>query len=309
MTELELVQNEIAVLVKEWELRLSGIDMNILHNRKNTQNRTIKQILGHMIDSASNNLHRTVHLQYQTSPLQFPDYANLGANDKWIAVQNYQEEEWGVLIQLWKYSNLHLVHVIGNIVQETLGNVWISALGEHITLNDMIVDYPRHLKLHLGEIEELLRNRNECNQGTENRGCSRATAGADTQQVAFYMAKLSYEIDSWDMAELVKSDPSVVVLDTRSREAYGAEHIRGAVSFPHKTITHESTRKLDPSKTYITYCDGIGCNASTKGALNLAQLGFTTRELLGGLAWWKRDGYQTDGTGQILVEVATCGCS
>ncbi len=39
----------------------------------------------------------------------------------------------------------------------------------------------------------------------------------------------------------------------------------------------------------------LACNASTKGAVILSKLGFTVKELLGGLDWWKRDGYATEG--------------
>ncbi|MYE89111.1 rhodanese-like domain-containing protein, partial [Candidatus Poribacteria bacterium] len=45
---------------------------------------------------------------------------------------------------------------------------------------------------------------------------------------------------------------------------------------------------------YVTFCVGIGRNASTKGALNMARLGFRVKELMGGLDWWKRDGYPTE---------------
>jgi len=38
------------------------------------------------------------------------------------------------------------------------------------------------------------------------------------------------------------------------------------------------------------------CNASTKGALNMAKLGFRVKELMGGMDWWKRDGYKTEGS-------------
>ena len=53
----------------------------------------------------------------------------------------------------------------------------------------------------------------------------------------------------------------------------------------------ETTARLDRSKVYIVYCDGIGCNASTKGAYKLAGLGFRVKELLGGIDWWRRDGH------------------
>ena len=109
-----------------------------------------------MIDSASNNTHRIVHLQYQPSPLIYPDYANLGNNDRWIAIQNYQEEKWNNLIQLWKYSNIHIVHVIQNVNIDKLENEWITALNKNVSLKAMIIDYLRHFKLHLNEIDELI---------------------------------------------------------------------------------------------------------------------------------------------------------
>lgn len=61
-------------------------------------------------------------------------------------------------------------------------------------------------------------------------------------------------------------------------------------------MNEENTKHLDKSFVYVIYCDGIGCNASTKGALNMAKLGFKVRELIGGIEWWKYDGYATEGT-------------
>ena len=115
-------------------------------------------------------------------------------------------------------------------------------------------------------------------------------------QIEFYEAKLTYETDSWDLFEALKKGENVVVIDARSVTSYDAERIPGAVSFPHATMSELTTAHLDTSSTYVTYCDGIGCNGSTKGALNLSKLGFKVRELLGGLDWWKRDGYATDGS-------------
>lgn len=111
----------------------------------------------------------------------------------------------------------------------------------------------------------------------------------------YYQAKLLFETDSWDLFDALKNKAPVVVVDARSREAYETEHIPSSINIPHKTMSELTISHLDRSKTYITYCDGIGCNASTKGALKLSQLGFQTKELLGGLDWWKRDGYATKG--------------
>ena len=115
LREFEPIVQGILTLVQEWEPRLLELSNEVIAERRNSQQRTIKQIVGHMVDSASNNTHRMVHLQYQMSPLIFPDYANLGNNDRWIAIQQYQQENWPDLVQLWKYANLHVAHVIRNV--------------------------------------------------------------------------------------------------------------------------------------------------------------------------------------------------
>lgn len=159
MVEFELNNKELLRLVNEWELRLLSLPEEVIGNRRNIQNRTIKQIVGHMVDSASNNTHRIIHLQYNMSPLIYPDYANLGNNDRWIAIQNYQNENWENLVQLWKYSNLHIAHVIDNVNPEKLNNEWISALQQRVSLEAMILDYLSHFKLHLNEIEDLINSK------------------------------------------------------------------------------------------------------------------------------------------------------
>ena len=55
-------------------------------------------------------------------------------------------------------------------------------------------------------------------------------------------------------------------------------------------MNSETTARLNRGKVYVVYGDGIGGNASTKGAYKLARLGFRTKELLGGLNWWRHDG-------------------
>jgi hypothetical protein len=158
MNKFKSVGRELLSLIEEWEPRLLAVGNDVIAQRRNSQNRTIKQIVRHMVDSASNNTHRIVHLQYQQSPLIFPCYATHGNNDKWIAIQNYQDEDWTDLIQLWKYTHRHIVHVIANINADKLDNVWISGENEEISLGAMVVDFPRHFRLHLDEIDELMAN-------------------------------------------------------------------------------------------------------------------------------------------------------
>jgi len=159
MNETESITREIFSLIDSWELKLSDLENSILTSRRNSQNRTIKQILGHLLDSTSNNTHRIVHLQYQKSPFEFPNYATFGNNDRWIAIQDYQNEDWQNMILLWKYSLLHFCHVIKNIDDLKLENEWISGPDQKVTLKTMVVDFPRNLKLHLSEIDDLIKTK------------------------------------------------------------------------------------------------------------------------------------------------------
>jgi len=156
MIEAFSLTREIFSLIEEWEPKLASLPNVTISHKMNSQNRTIKQILGHLVDSTSNNTHRIVHLQYQSSPFTFPNYATFGNNDRWIAIQDYQNEDWSNLIQLWKYSLLHFCHVIQNVKDDKLQSLWIAGPDKAITLESMIVDFPRHLKLHLSEINDLI---------------------------------------------------------------------------------------------------------------------------------------------------------
>ena len=128
-------------------------------------------------------------------------------------------------------------------------------------------------------------------------------------QLNHYQSKLTFETDSWDLKVALDAKENIVVIDTRSPEAFAAEHIPGAINIPHRQMTKEATASINKDFTVVTYCDGIGCNASTKGALAMTKLGFKVKELMGGLDWWKRDGHPTS-TGATSGSGSTaCGCN
>src|SRR5262245_16217017 len=128
-----------------------------------------------------------------------------------------------------------------------------------------------------------------------------------SDQLKHYMAKLEYEIDSSDLKVALESGEAVTIVDARSFESFQCEHIPGAHSIPHRTMSAETTAHIDKSTLVVIYCDGIGCNGSTKGAVNMLKLGFRVKELMGGLDWWKRDGHKTHGSRGSDTS-ASCGC-
>lgn len=147
------VTNGILGYINSWEQKLINLPVNTITNKRNKQNRTIKQILGHLIDSAANNHQRMIRLQYNNN-LVFPDYQQ--DNDLWIALQDYQHADWITVIQLWKYYNLHMIQVIKSVDQTKLENSWCSFENINVTLKQMIEGYLGHIELHLNEIQELI---------------------------------------------------------------------------------------------------------------------------------------------------------
>ncbi|MFW5886817.1 MAG: rhodanese-like domain-containing protein [Bacteroidota bacterium] len=113
--------------------------------------------------------------------------------------------------------------------------------------------------------------------------------------VDFFGAKLQFEMDACDLnKELKKDESKYVIVDTRSERAYKMEHIKGAINLPNGLMNEESVKNFDKEKTYVTYCDGFGCNASTKGAYKLSKLGFKVIELIGGIDAWKYERHPTE---------------
>ena len=108
---------------------------------------TKKELLGHLIDSASNNHQRFVRLQL-ANDLKLLRYAQ----EDWVRVQHYQATDWPSLIELWRAYNLHLARVIAEVRPETLNHTCTLGDGEPVTLQFLIEDYLAHMQHHLTEL-------------------------------------------------------------------------------------------------------------------------------------------------------------
>jgi len=105
-----------------------------------------KQIIGHLIDSASNNHQRFVRAQ-EGSALTFPPYAQ----DRWVGCQYYSDRPWEDLVTLWHAYNLHLAHVISNIPEERRDVPCVIESVTPVTLGFLASDYGDHLRHHLSQ--------------------------------------------------------------------------------------------------------------------------------------------------------------
>ena len=142
---------DIEVTVKEACQRLKSLPNEIILTRPNPDDWSVKEIVGHLIDSASNNHQRFVRLQVADG-LILPDYSQ--DNDAWVLIQGYQDSPWDDLLDLWRYFNLHLSHVIRRVDEKCIDHRWVIDEDTTITLGGLMIDYLRHLNDHLQQIQK-----------------------------------------------------------------------------------------------------------------------------------------------------------
>jgi hypothetical protein len=117
-----------------------------------------KEVVGHLIDSASNNHQRFVRARLRDD-LVFEGYEQ----EEWVRLQDYGSEPWPLLVRLWEAYNLHLAHVmertpedarLARRVRHNFQQIGWAPVGEHEpqTLEHLMRDYVGHLKNHLRQI-------------------------------------------------------------------------------------------------------------------------------------------------------------
>jgi len=106
-----------------------------------------KELIGHLIDSATNNHNRFVR-GILDPEVRLPKYEQEG----WVRVQGYATADWGALLDLWRLYNLHLARVIERIPAAEVGTPCLIGDNPPMPLGELAADYVRHLEHHLGQV-------------------------------------------------------------------------------------------------------------------------------------------------------------
>ncbi len=106
-----------------------------------------KELIGHMIDSAENNIRRFIVAQYEESPTIIYN------QDKWVSVNNYQQWDTQNLIQLWYLLNKQIAGILKNTSDDVAQRSVQSELLHSIEW--LAQDYIKHLKHHLHQVLDL----------------------------------------------------------------------------------------------------------------------------------------------------------
>jgi rhodanese-related sulfurtransferase len=134
---------------------------------------------------------------------------------------------------------------------------------------------------------------------------ARKSVASSRPNVATYFAtKLEAEWGPFDLKHaLEERGTQIVVLDTRTADAYAEEHITQAVNIPESEL-EKRLLELPKNKEIVPYCWNITCHLATRVALKLAQKGYRVHELAGGIDRWKDSGFEITSSKKEPASVA-----
>jgi len=145
MTELSV---QLVELVSKTKRDLEGLSEPEASLVRGDDGWSRKQILGHLIDSASNNHLRFVRALLQPE-VRMPGYDQDGC----VRVERFQELPWTQLMDFWATYNHFLAHVIAGFPKDKLGTVCAIGDSAAMTLQELADDYVRHMQHHLAQIK------------------------------------------------------------------------------------------------------------------------------------------------------------
>jgi hypothetical protein len=139
---------EIIQIVGQFQDEFNRVSENDWTNKPNATKWSKKEILGHLIDSAMNNLRRVIVSQYKQNDKIYY------LQDEWVKSQNYQQANVEELIMLWVLINKQFARAIENIPVEKLSNTCDTGRQQEEihSVRFLIDDYIVHLKHHLDQI-------------------------------------------------------------------------------------------------------------------------------------------------------------
>lgn len=124
-----------------------------IHHKTTPDKWSKLEILGHLLDSAVNNLQRFIRIPLEIMPM-------IGyQQNEWVKASSYQTYSRKDLIETWTALNKHICIVLSNIDREDLSRTGMNRDGKIFTLEFYIKDYADHMEHHLNQIVDVLPNK------------------------------------------------------------------------------------------------------------------------------------------------------
>jgi len=148
-SHMQAIIDHLQKITINYSGRLSAIPEEAYCHKSGPGKWSKKEILGHLVDSAQNNIRRFVVAQYEEIPRIVYN------QDKWVAIADYQHYPTDDLVNLWSLLNRHICLVLKNASPEAAQRRCGNSDTEVPTIEWLAADYCNHLLHHLHQILEL----------------------------------------------------------------------------------------------------------------------------------------------------------
>jgi hypothetical protein len=145
---MQTIVQDLTSILNDFERKLKAIPPADFAAKPQPHKWSRKEVIGHLIDSAQNNLRRFIVGQYDTK-------ANITyEQDFWVAANGYQAMDQNEIIMLWKLLNERICAVLTNMKSENFSNELNNGKEsvETHSLEWLAADYVKHLKHHLNQV-------------------------------------------------------------------------------------------------------------------------------------------------------------
>ncbi|MCX6005712.1 MAG: DinB family protein [Chloroflexi bacterium] len=150
---MKKISADLGRTVNAFYLKYKGVNDKIASKRPQPNEWSLKEIIGHLVNSVSNNQQRFLGLQF-VNEMVFPEYQKYHL--EWMDAEKFNEMKFDDLFLLWKQYNILIGHIIENIHENKLDNYLTMSDGRKNSLKKLVADYVSHLKNHLNQFEETL---------------------------------------------------------------------------------------------------------------------------------------------------------
>ncbi|NYF78223.1 DinB family protein [Granulicella arctica] len=113
-----------------------------------------KETMGHLVDSAVNNLQRIVRLEVALDS-ELEVRAQGYEQDGWVRAQRYADKEWSQVLELWRTLNEHIGWTMRQVSREHLARI-CAFPDTQVTMGFLMEDYIAHIEYHLRALREWL---------------------------------------------------------------------------------------------------------------------------------------------------------
>ncbi|EOI6480062.1 rhodanese-like domain-containing protein [Yersinia enterocolitica] len=139
---------------------------------------------------------------------------------------------------------------------------------------------------------------------------SQIPAAFPERALQHFSQRLTFETDCSDVySSQQQGTVDFVLVDVRSEAAFASAHVPGAINIPHRLMTATLYSHYPMDTLFVIYCAGPHCNGVHRAAVNLCQLGYAVKEMLGGMTGWRDEGLPLVGSTNENANVVSCGCS